>query len=366
MRHLATLILLVLLLLPGTAQALLVDGLYSHRVAVADHSDEERTRAYGEAFAAVILKLTGQERWLEHPAVAAARRRAAGFVEAVAYTDQQRYIEIDFSEQLMDELLRRAGIPMWGSNRPSVLVWMVLQQVTGERRVLALDAGRATTALPALGTGSAAARPISEEQVGAFIQAIANERAVPMIFPLLDLEDRRNLPPNTLWRLDEEILRTASRRYGADSILAGRLLETPGGELVGLWHFIFQGSAIVFDGLDQSLEAYLHTALQRVTNELAANYAVVRRESRSYSARLRVDGVADLAAYVGLLRYLQSLSVIETITTAALEGERIELQLRLDTDPRQLTEVIGLDRDLLPVSSTRGTAANVLHYRWTR
>ena len=51
---------------------------------------------------------------------------------------------------------------------------------------------------------------------------------------------------------------------------------------------------------------------------------------------------------------------------AALDGERLELQLGLLGDPQQLFELIALDRDLLPITSSQLDPRTVLHYRWTR
>ncbi len=338
--------LLLLLLLPPASEALVVDGLYSHRVAVADQSDAERSRAFTEAFSAVILKVAGQDRWLVHPTIADARQRAESFIEAIAYTDEQDYIEVSFAEQLINDLLREAGIPLWGSNRPSVLVWMVLQDANGERNLLTID---------------------SNPEAIELIQTIAAERALPVIFPLLDFEDLRNLPMNVLWNLEEEPLRVASQRYGADSILAGRLLETPSGELAGLWQFIFQDSVTLFDGLDTELDAYFHTSLSRISNQLAAHFAVLHREVSLHSVRLRVDGIDDLESYAALLAYLRELGLMDSISIAALNGERVELRLSLEAETQQLTGLIALDRDLLPVnSSANSTETDLLHYRWTR
>ena len=60
--------LLFLLWFP-VVSALQVTGLYDHRVAVNNESDAERNRAFREALKAVILKVTGEHRWLEHPSV---------------------------------------------------------------------------------------------------------------------------------------------------------------------------------------------------------------------------------------------------------------------------------------------------------
>lgn len=383
------------ILLPFNALALPVTGLYSYRVQVANESDSERTRAFKEALAAVITKVTGDERWLLDPSIVAAVNRAQSYVEAVGYesetvevvldpaaadpaedllgadadassedqvqaallkpelaTDtplttltEQRYINVDFSSALINELLVQANIPIWGSNRPSVLVWMVLQNEVGERTFLSTD---------------------SNPEIVKMIQEFAKDRGLPVIFPLFDFEDRRNFPLDVIWSLDLDAMRSGSARYGADSILTGRLHFTAGGELVGLWQFDFQGNAERFDGVDSDLQAYLTKPLERVTTQLASYFAIVPETSASQTIVLRVDGVQDLQDYSSLMTYVNNLGLVETVTMGSIDGRRMDINVSLLGDSMQLAELIALDRDLVPIQSSDVAGESLLHYRWTR
>lgn len=363
---------LSLLLLAGQPSlALQVTGLYSQQIPVANDGEAERSRAFREALSAVVVKVSGDPRWLEDPTIERAIAQAQNYVEATSYisetvpvpqqenaadanatepqvaTREQRIISVNFASGLIDELLTSANIPIWNSNRPSVLVWMVLQSAAGERSFLTAD---------------------SNPEIVAAMQRFANDRGLPIIFPVLDFEDRRALSENIVWNLDEAAIRGASERYGADSILAGRLHFTASGELVGLWQFLFQGQTEVFDGFDSDLQDYLYSPLNRITTQLAGYFAILPEAVAGETIRLRIDGISDLTAYTSLLSYVENLGLVESVTTAEVEGERIELQLGLVGDSRQLYEQIALDRDLLPLSDTAGgqNLSTLLHYRWTR
>ena len=385
-KHKRVCALLIISLLLGLAEfgsyALQVNGLYEQRVAIANESDTERDRAFREALEAVLLKITGERRWLEHPVLQQAVRNAQSYVEGISYasetveviadelprpadpeTDQagqvdpelaasslpalreQRYIDVNFAASLLDELLASANIPVWDSNRPSVLVWLALQNAEGERSMLTAD---------------------SNPRIIAIIQDFVTERGLPIIFPVLDFEDRRALSEEALWTQDEAVISVASSRYGADSVLSGRLLFTASGELVGLWQFIFQGQVEVFDGYDEELAGYLNAPLDRITNQLASYFAIVPETSSQQVVRLRVEGIKDLSGYSALVSYVSSLGLVQSVSMAALDGERLELQLGLLGDPQQLFELIALDRDLLPITSSQLDPRTVLHYRWTR
>lgn len=366
-------LLIVVFSLTTTApvHALQVTGLYSHRIAVANESETERNRAFREALVAVITKVTGSSKWLEIPAVEFALGQAQGFVEAVSYASEllpvldtsttnpgtsttlppgasaleQRYVNVTFAAERVNELLINANVPIWDSNRPSVLVWMVLQDANGDRRLLTTEA---------------------DAEIVNLIRRFAEERGVPVIFPVLDFEDRRSLPVASLWNLDETAIVTASARYGADSILSGRLLFAASGELVGLWQFIFQSQATIFDGLESDLQTYLHKPLERVTEQLSSYFAIVPVETDQSTVRLRVEGIDNLQAYAALLNYVRNLGLVRSVTMTSLDGSRLELDLGLQGDTQQLLEVIALDRDLLPIASSQGNELSYLHFRWTR
>ena len=359
--------------------ALQVTGLYSQQVQVSNESNAERTRAFHEALTAVIVKVTGDRDALQHPAVVRALDNAQNYVEAMRYDSvsvavdasaaaatgagpapepgaasfsaslpdiiEQRYIDVDFSAKLIDELLAGANIPVWDSNRPSVLIWMVLQNEDGERSLLTAD---------------------GNPEIIQILQDFALMRGLPIIFPVLDFEDRQNLSADILWALDEEVIGKASARYGADSVLSGRLYVTASNELVVLWQFIFQQQAETFDIVDNDLQSYLYAPLDRITIELAGFFAIVPEFSNQQIVRLRVEGIKNLTAYSALLGYVGNLGLVERVTMAGLDGERLELDLGLLGDAQQLFELIALDRDLLPIESSLDVEQAFLHYRWTR
>ena len=351
--------------------ALQVSGLYSQQIPVTNDGEAERNRAFREAFAAVVVKVSGDPRWLENLAIERAIAQAQNYVEATSYisesiqlpledntlpldsdeeqfyTAEQRIISVNFAAALINELLEDAGIPVWDDNRPSVLVWMVLQNSAGEREFLTVG---------------------SNPEIVKVIQDFAAARGLPIIFPVLDFEDRKSLSENIAWNLDEAAISSASERYGADSILAGRLHFTASGELVGLWQFRFQEETDVFDGFDSELKSYLYDPLNRITTQLAGYFAILPESIDGDTVRLRIDGIKNLNDYSSLLNYVENLGLVATVTTAEVDGERIELQLSLVGDTRQLYEQIALDRDLLPIYNAveDSSFATLLHYRWTR
>ena len=313
----AAALLLVLLLIAPFTQALPVTGLYEQTISVSNQSESERQRAYRQAFQQVLVKVTGETRWLEHPAITDALRMSASYVSEVSYRSA------------------------------SILLWLTLQTADG-RRV-------------ALGSGS-------EHELIVQSEAFAERRAVPVLLPLLDLTDRRLVTRDQGWSLDSAALQTAAQRYGADSVLAGRILETPDGQWVGLWRMLFRDRNETFDHLDAVDSDYMAVPLDRLTSMLANYFGLVLSEfEQRDSIRVEISGINDMQSHRQVVDYLSSLSMVEQVSLTALRPDSIELRLDLAGTRQMLSEFISLGRDLEPGNFAPGEPLpQVLNFRWTR
>lgn len=345
--------LLPLLLCLGSpsAFALIVTGLYDQEIVVQGQGDAERIRAYREGLTAVILKITGEERWLRNSAVERAIRDAQSYVQEVSYRtssgalEQRNFISVRFDRALVDSMLNAAGIPVWDQNRPTVMLWLSVQSPDGRRELLSAD---------------------SDHPLLDIVREYSRLHGLPLLFPLMDLEDRRQLPMDVAWSLDDEAIRAASERYGADAILSGRVLESTGGDLVGLWQFLFRDQVETFDSFEQNFKPYADAALDRITARLSSHYGLIRLAT-PLPVRLRVDGVDSARDYVDVLQYIHSLAVVDTVSTALLDGGSIELHINLTGNAFLFTEFLALGRDMQPVEPFEaGAEQPVFHYRWVR
>ena len=335
------------------AQALHVAGLYEQEILVQDQGDSERLRAYREGLAAVVLKVTGDERHLRNSAIERAVRDAQSYVQEVSYrtdssaAEARTFIRMTFDSALLNQTLMSSGVPVWDRERPVVLLWLTVQNAAGVREVLSAD---------------------SEHPMLEIVREFARVRALPVMLPVMDLVDRRNLPADVAWSLDETRIRSASVRYGADAILGGRLLESPTGDLVGLWQFLFRDSVESFDVFERDLSVFTLGTLNRVTGQLAAHYAFNSMEAPADArVRVRVEGMDSARDYVDLMAYMESLAVVDTAAAALLDGAAIELDVRLLATPFLFTEFIALGRDLQPLTLPGAAPEQpLLHLRWVR
>jgi len=66
------------------------------------------------------------------------------------------------------------------------------------------------------------------------------------------------------------------------------------------------------------------------------------------------------------MNYVSGLGNVHSVKTSVLDRGTLQLELDLLGNAAQLSEVIGLDRDLVPIQGFIPGNIEVLHYRWTR
>ncbi|MCW8194331.1 DUF2066 domain-containing protein [Proteobacteria bacterium 005FR1] len=350
-------LLLSLLWVPALAQQV---DLYRADMLVTDQSQRERTQAAVDGLAEVVVRASGQPQVLEDPQVIEALRDASKYLVEWRYENSDEMLEINgkqvpawrlvlrYSGNAIEKLLRDLRLPIWPANRPSMVVWLMVDDGNSRSRV------------------SSSNRP----DVLKYAQASAKRRGIPLVKPLMDLEDQVALSADALWSLDQETIERASERYSADSILVGRLTETSQGQWRAGWLLIHRGRSNVFDSTGVELQDVVATGIDQVANHFFQLYGITPSAVSSEALLLQVDGVEDFASYSRFMSYLQSLAVIRRYDLVAVRGGSVLLYVYLQGELGLLRDALALDERLLPVADlsanglSPGNPANPLRYRW--
>jgi hypothetical protein len=358
-------VMLLTLVLAPLARAAEVDGLYVANATVTSRDNErERQQGFAAGLREVLVKLTGRRDTLDNPVVTRALGSPQSYVATWAYntlpsTDPfaqpgqaaQIEMQVSFFEAGVQQLLNEAGIAMWPRNRPDTLLWITIQDELGERY-------RATT-LPEEGGDVITA-----------VRAEAARRGVPVLLPLLDFDDLRNLSIEQMWNFDLNALRIASNRYGAESILALRVFRSLSGDVIAKAVYIFRDQVLEFDVLESPLEPFVEGSIDLVAANLASYYAILLSGAGNGTEEqvlLTVDAVDSAADYAGLMQYLNGLAAISGVQVLGAKGASIELQLKTGGQARQLIESIALGRSLIAQGEVTRIGPQVrMHYRWSQ
>lgn len=331
-----------------------VEGLYEAVVPVPEQSQRALAKATREGFKEVLIRVSGKRSVLSEPSLSSAIGRAATFVRQYGYESYRSEIDdsealmvvIEFEKQLIDRLLRSSGLPIWSSNRPSLLAWLVVQDSDG-RRFASVD---------------------RDPDIIEAIRRDAERRGLAIKLPALDLEDMVAMSPDDLWRLNTEKNRSAIERYQSDAVLLGKVTQLTNGDWLGRWSYYNDQQQSTFDGEADNVSAYIAHAVDQVAEWMAAQYAVVPVNMASGGVIMRITGINDFVDYARAIAYLESVAAIRHANVVSIEGADIVVQLSADGEKSQLQQALALGQQLEPNIDTFyfGEYALDLDYHWPK
>jgi hypothetical protein len=260
-------------------------------------------------------------------------------------------LQLSFQPEPVNQLLRRTSSPIWPNNRPSVIVWLVIEDDGGKRMI----------------------NSEAEDQAAEQVRNHMGRRGVPLVLPIGDLEDQLLVGLEDIWAHRKTALVGASDRYGADSVLSGRVFKTFDGRWVGDWIYLDNDRQVPFEGNAQSLSEFVARGANQVAEILSAQYAVVSRFDQAAGISLRVTGVSGFTGYQEVMAYLKNLTSVQQAFPATIRGDELLIRIQSDVVLEDLQKEIGLGQRLVaePVitvglgdETLEQPYATELRYRW--
>ncbi len=269
-----------------------VKNLYQVRQPVSGQTPEVRDQATQQALDTLVLRLTGDPKAAQSPGLAALRKDPQQIISQYGFdAGPPEVLKVDFDPATTEQALRRAGLSLWGANRPSILGWWLNDSTEGSSLV---------------GDGQASAAPL---------RRAAQHRGLPLRLPLADLSEQIVATAPNLEGTDATPLRGVSERYNADALLAVHAREE-GGQWQAKWHLWLgdKKEAGSVEGADQA--AVADAVMLAVSQRLAPRFVV--KPGASGEQLLEVQGM-NLEHYAALGRLLEPFGA----RLQSVDGDRI-------------------------------------------
>lgn len=305
---------------------------FSAQVPVSSQRASDRNVALTQALANVLVKVSGS---LDAPETELGRKAQAN---AGAYVQQFRYIQpnqsqreegvslllkADFDPGKVRRLLKDSGQGVWPSNRPQTLIWAIEDTPENGRQIIT-DASNPRVA-------------------GIFERA--QERGLPLLWPLWDLDDQFMLSAESLWELDDEAILAASARYDVTTVLIARYSQTSGDEWFATWQFYHAGEQRSYDFRTENPSELGAVGLDPLVTFLAERYAV--QSSTDENELLQVvelQGVDSYHNYSVALDYMAKQPLIRQVSLVGVRDRELVLHILLSGTWQQLSDALALDR----------------------
>ena len=318
-----------LVLLSPLANALEMTSLYSVEVPF-DPEDPERKNAYRTALNQVLIRVTGTTAAAESPQLAELFPNPARYVSQYRSGPDNSVI-VSLDGAAIETILRQSGAMVWGSERPLTLMWIAVDWGRGEREIVAADDAQRSPG---------ASRSIDRNRLlRERVQEIAGFRGVPVVFPLLDTEDLQNLSFSDIWGGFDDRLLEASLRYGATSVLVGRI--RPQDLQAHRWTWYLND-----ERQDWSGEA--EEVVNLLADSLAFRFAL-RGDEPLDVFHLTISGIDSVVAYGEVQRLVENLAAVDKLVVELVDGDRITYEVQVQGGIERLQRALAQSRLLEPV-----------------
>ena len=320
------------LLFWGTSlSAVEVENLYQVKVGIEDQSSQKRWGAFVQGFKEIVVRRSGSEDVLSSPEVQKAYSKVSAYVQRFEYepindaeAEFPLNLDLRFEPRLIDQLIQEAGMPIWGSNRPLTMLWLAVEE-NFNREVI---------------RESEEFKPLLES-----INEQAKRRGIPIIFPLMDLEDQLTVTKSDVWGMFTTPIQEASVRYASDSIIAGKISQ-----LGENWNarlvYINQGEESRIEFNESSIEGVYSTLINQLAEVLCEKYCVVE-QLQTDQLVMQVSNVKSFAEVKALQNYLDSLSSIRKIEVNRVANTHIRFNVSLLGELASLEEDIRLGQKMI-------------------
>lgn len=314
--------------------------LYSAEVPLDEASDDPRGDAYAAALRQVLLRVSGSALADDDEMVSLLFPNPRAFVTRFRPGSGES-LWVSFDGQAIEQVLRSAGQPLWGADRPLTLVWMAVDWGQGDREIIAADDPERM---------EQESRSIDRNRmIRERLLEIAERRGLPLVFPLLDTTDLQGVTFADVWGGFDEAVLAASERYDAASVLIGRIRASSSQANRWTWYLGEQQAA---------LSGPPEAVLGEVADRLAAEFAIGGNLPLE-SVALAVSGIVSVEAYGEVQRILEGMSIIERIAVAEVSGDRIRYRVDVRGGPQRLSRALrfeGLLEQDFPDPSTPDAA----------
>ena len=338
-------------------EAATVEDLFTVELPVADQTTSLRLESFSEAFKRVIVKVSGSDEALRSPAFKRPIEGSARYVKQFRYISrsspedeeveaERLYLRIDFNQQLIESLLRENNFPVWGRERPSSLL-VISYDVNENIKLVADDS--------------------TPDLVEALDQA-ASIHAVPVLFPLMDLEDIALVRISDIVSRQYDNIDTMAMRYAPDALLVGQIIGRSGEGWQGDWEVRFAEQIFKWKFKASSKQTVIDQVIRHLAKILALEYALEDHRRVDQSLLLSVSALDGIESLIVVQNYLQSLSVVDSVRVAMINKDVITYRLKLRNDPEDLQRLIDfgeiLEQEDFPQVSTQGEAQIILNYSY--
>ncbi len=323
-----------MLLIHNVAYAFVSQDLYSSEIEVLSKSIslEQRNMLITEEFAKILKKITGKSNSLSIENI-------DKYISKYEYKDDKLAknkvtLKIFFDKTLVNKALIENKHIFLDEQRPLTIIWPKTSTI------FAADAIQAVLQK---------------------ILVLAKDRGLPVIYPILDLQEVEILHKGIIDDNFIASIKQASKRYGADEIIIAEcnaiedILNINWKSIVNNWQFSDQ----LLDNNQNTEQANLF--VDKLTEHFLQLYASNNTNIAKEIILMKISNVINLEDYVQVEKYLKTLAVVNNLHATKFQPGEVEFEIVANGGKQAIQNSISTN-NLLQENYNHQSADNTLLY----
>lgn len=309
------------------AQAAIVPDLYQGVVPV--HSEDENwSKQVKSAFEQVLVKLTGNASVKKTPEFQKSADQAKDYISRYSYTPRHdaagTRLKVQFSKKPIDQLITELKLPVWQSDRPVTMAWIVLKQPD---QVTLLN---------------------SEHPMAQKIEDYGHQRGIPIVLPLLDLSEMSEVNWQDVFSDDLTKLRQLSQRYDADYLLSGELKQDSDEQWQADWQLCSSFECHKFESASQGSELTIQDMVNQLADSLSSQ-AALSLSGHKNQLTLDIVQVSNFEHLQKVREQLEQLPSVNEVELASVSPNKLEFHLTLQASSKAFIKQLSQTHLFVPI-----------------
>jgi hypothetical protein len=318
--------------------------LYQAQVVVADTTEEHRLSALKQVLQQVLIKLTGihnidlTKENLDH---------IENLVQQFSYKSETGlvWLEATFEQKEVKALIEKLGLQIWRQPRPMILVWVAYRdEIINE------------------------VQQVDRMQV---LKTKAKQYGIELIFPILDLYERRAFPLKQVMAYQQENIQQLAKRYAVDAVLVGNVETNSENESLADWQLFYDNTQVNWKSNDKQLNSLLISAMEKTVDKVSPksvqNINAKSETEKSTATKsepkpaqatantrlnLTITDVPNLAVYAKINRYLKALPEIKNIAMKNMSSNQLQFEITAKVTLEQFVRTLQASKMFIIQSQT--------------
>jgi len=331
--------LFILLMLSANLPAAVIKQIYEVSQPVVSQDKQIRAAAFEQGLIEVVVRVSGNSLAPTQIDLKQAARMVRQYhYKAMSQSEIDAYLKktsslvapkfklwMQFDDARVKQLLRSNGLPIWGYQRPNVLVWLAVKD--GRNRYLL--------------------KKSDVSQIKDAVTLEAKRRGLPLVWPEYDAQDKKVVSFIDVWGEFLEPVKQASKRYPVDAVVLGRMDWSKGSWTVN-WSLLMDNKTESWKLSAVDLGILMNSGVGVATDQISRRFAVYADSANDGELVLRVSDLNSLGQYAKASHYLASLAPVRNVYASEVNKYQVDFHIELSGDESDLKRIIALGKTLLP------------------